>query len=127
VIDPASPLVSVRNISKTFGGAAALRDVSIDFLSGEIHGLLGHNGSGKSTLIKILSGYHAPDSGSLEVNGVPVSLPLPPGAFRHLGMQFVHQDLGLVPSLTVLENLRIGDVVESGRWFISWKHHLSQA
>src|ERR1700744_4427524 len=88
--------LAMRRISKSFGGEQALDDVNFSVAPGEIHGLLGENGSGKSTLIKILSGYHAPDSGELEVHGEAVTLPLVPGQFRELGLEFVHQDLGLV-------------------------------
>lgn len=115
------PVLSVRHLSKSFGGAQALKDVELAVLPGEVHGLLGENGSGKSTVIKILAGYHAPDDGELEVNGEPVKLPLVPGQFRDLGMSFVHQDLGLIPSLSVVENLRIGELAASKRRFhISW-------
>ena len=80
-------------------------------MPGEVHGLLGKNGSGKSTLVKILAGFHAPDPGGrLKFNGEHVALPLKPGDFRRLGMSFVHQNLGLVPSLTVLENLRLAQL-----------------
>ena len=78
-------------------------------LPGEVHGLLGENGSGKSTLIKILAGFHEPDAGELRIDGEPVRLPLATGQFRELGMSFVHQDLGLVESLSVLENLRVAE------------------
>jgi ribose transport system ATP-binding protein len=95
---------------------------------GEVHGLLGENGSGKSTLIKVLAGYHAPDAGELEVDGEPVRLPLRPGQFRQLGMSFVHQDLGLVLSLTALENLRVGELASSrNRWGISWSRERRRA
>ena len=115
------PVVALRNISKTFVGVRALDEVEFTIRRGEIHGLLGENGSGKSTLIKILSGFHAPDGGGeLEINGRPVSLPLRPGQFRSLGMSFVHQDLGLVPSLSVLENLLVGNLTETQSWRLSW-------
>ncbi len=90
-------------------------------MPGEVHGLLGKNGSGKSTLVKILAGFHAPDEGgSLAFNGEAVGLPLKPGDFRRLGMAFVHQNLGLVPSLTVLENLRLVQLTAGNRGFINW-------
>ena len=77
---------------------------------GEIHGLLGQNGSGKSTLVKILAGYHAPDAGTgeLELRGEHVALPLTPSAIRGT-VGFVHQDLGLVDSLTVWENMFVSE------------------
>ena len=65
------PVIALRGLSKTFGGARALDSVDLTIQRGEIHGLLGENGSGKSTLIKILAGFHAPDEGELEVNGAP--------------------------------------------------------
>lgn len=115
------PVVSARRISKRFAGVRALDDAGITVLPGEVHGLLGPNGSGKSTLVKVLAGYHAPDSGgALEVAGQAVALPLQPARAAELGMSFVHQDLGLIPSLSVAENLRLTDLATSRRWFISW-------
>lgn len=123
------PVIQLNHISKTFGGVRALADVDLTIERGEIHGLVGENGSGKSTLIKILAGYHGPDhdGGALSVNGHPVRLPLRPGQFRQLGMSFVHQDLGLVPSLTVLENLRVGNLSAPGGWRISWGRERERA
>ncbi|MDA8261640.1 MAG: ATP-binding cassette domain-containing protein, partial [Actinomycetota bacterium] len=89
----------VSDLSKSFGGAKALDDVTVSVKAGEVHGLVGRNGSGKSTLIKILSGYHAPDSwGSFQVAGKAAQLPLMPGQPASLGLSFVHQDLGLLSS-----------------------------
>jgi ribose transport system ATP-binding protein len=123
-----APLLRIRGLSKAFGGARALTDVDLEVLPAEVHGLLGENGSGKSTLIKILAGFHAPDAGELEVRGVPVRLPLSPGQFRQLGMEFVHQDLGLIPSLTVLENLRVGAFAAPARsLYVSWKRERQRA
>jgi ribose transport system ATP-binding protein len=97
-------------------------------LPSEIHGLLGENGSGKSTLIKILAGYHEPDAGSLIVNGSDVRLPLRAGEYRDLGFEFVHQDLGLIPTLSVTENLYLSEVASPrNRWFISWTRAANQA
>ena len=118
----AVPRLELRHLSKSFGGTRALDDVDLSVLPGEVHGLLGENGSGKSTLIKILAGFHDPDSGELLVNGSDVGLPLAPGRFRELGMSFVHQDLGLVESLSVLENLLVAELASSrSRWRIAWR------
>jgi ribose transport system ATP-binding protein len=120
-VSGAAPRLAVRGLSKAFGGTHALRDVDLTVLPAEVHGLLGENGSGKSTLIKILAGYHEPDAGELAIDGAPVHLPLAPGAFRELGMSFVHQDLGLVDTLSVLENLRVAELASSrSRLHISW-------
>jgi ribose transport system ATP-binding protein len=121
-------VLRIADIRKTFGGARALDGVSLDVGPGEIHGLLGKNGSGKSTLVKILAGFHAPDSGgSLEFNGRATPLPLRPGDFRRLGMSFVHQNLGLAPSLTVLENLRFAHLTTAKTAFIDWRAERAEA
>jgi ribose transport system ATP-binding protein len=122
------PALVARGISKSFGGTRALADVGLTVLAGEVHGLLGENGSGKSTLIRILAGYHAPDpGGELEVGGRPVGLPLRPGEPRRLGLSFVHQDLGLIPSLSVLENLRLGELSVGRGLRISWSRERRRA
>ncbi|MFL5287186.1 MAG: sugar ABC transporter ATP-binding protein [Rhodopila sp.] len=115
------PALEIRRLSKTFGGQKALREVDFSLLPGEVHGLLGQNGSGKSTLIKVLAGFHEPDPGAtLSVFGQDVPLPVPPGEFRRLELSFVHQTLGLVPSLTVLENLLLPRLSTSRAWRIDW-------
>ena len=116
------PALSVRDLTKSFGGTLALDRVSFDVAAGEVRGLLGQNGSGKSTFVKLLAGFHVPDSGTLSLHGQPVRLPLNVGQFRRLGLSFVHQNLGLVPSLSVLENLRVGALTRPGQAFISWAH-----
>jgi ribose transport system ATP-binding protein len=120
---PAATVAALRlwDLSKTFGGQKALDNASLEIAPGEVHGLLGQNGCGKSTLIKILAGFHAPDPGSrLEIGGTEVPLPLAPGEFRKHRMSFVHQHLGLIPSLTALENLLLGRLAESDAWAINW-------
>ncbi len=107
-----APVLEVSGLTKSFGGMLALDDVSLTIMPGEVHALVGENGSGKSTLIKCLAGFHAPEPGAeLKVGGVPVPLPFGPGEFRQFGLSFVHQDLGLIPELTVLENFVVGDLV----------------
>jgi ribose transport system ATP-binding protein len=95
-------LLCLRNVSKTFPGTRALRAVDLEVEAGEIHALIGQNGSGKSTLIKVLAGFHHPDPGAEAwFDGEPFALT----DARHDGLRFVHQDLGLVPELSALENL----------------------
>jgi ribose transport system ATP-binding protein len=100
--------LSIRRLCKSFNGVQVLKDVDLEIRPGEVHGLLGENGSGKSTMIKVLAGFHTPDEGEMTAWGREVPLPLAPGQFREIGLEFVHQDLGLIPSLSVLENLRLG-------------------
>jgi ribose transport system ATP-binding protein len=115
------PALRLWDLSKTFGGQKALDKASLEIAPGEVHGLLGQNGCGKSTLIKILAGFHAPDPGSrLEIGGAEVGLPLAPGQFRKHRMSFVHQHLGLIPSLTTLENLLLGRLAEREVWAMNW-------
>ena len=103
-----SPAVEIRGLSKTFGVKTVLDSVELTVPPGEIHVLLGQNGSGKSTLIKILSGYHHPDPGGMvRVGGHGLQFGSPASS-RALGCRFVHQDLGLVESSSVLDNLLIG-------------------
>src|SRR6478672_10311300 len=116
-----NPVLSATGLTKTFDGQVALNAVDLTVHQGEVHGLVGQNGSGKSTLVKILSGYHEPDPGSaLSVNGVALEFPLRPGTSRLAGMSFVHQDLGLAPEMTVLENLRVGRFRTRPGWRIEW-------
>jgi ribose transport system ATP-binding protein len=123
-----APILRISNLSKNFGGVHALDRVSLSVASGEVHGLLGQNGSGKSTLIKILSGFHAPDpGGQLWIDGREVALPVAPEALREYGLSFVHQHLGFVPSLTVLENLLVYDLAVADRWAINWRAEAQRA
>nr|WP_229655755.1 sugar ABC transporter ATP-binding protein [Pantoea sp. 201603H] len=117
------PALRLSGITKTFGGQRALDNVSLEIARGEVHGLLGQNGCGKSTLIKILAGFHAPDpGGQLAICGTDVPLPLAAGAFRHHRISFVHQQLALIPALSVLENLLIGRLANEKSVAINWRH-----
>ncbi|MDQ6523966.1 sugar ABC transporter ATP-binding protein [Nocardioides sp. LHD-245] len=110
-------VLHIESLSKTFPAQKALDDVDLELRSGEVHCLLGQNGSGKSTLIKILAGYHAPDPGSAAVlDGRSVVLGSP--TIRDHGVAFIHQDLGLVPDLDVVDNLALGNRY-AGRWWVS--------
>ncbi|WP_298365504.1 sugar ABC transporter ATP-binding protein [uncultured Bradyrhizobium sp.] len=104
---PSASLLTVGGINKRFGGVRALRDVNLEVVSGEVHALLGENGAGKSTLIKILSGVHAADSGTIEIAGRPATFDSPARS-REAGIAVVYQDLSLVESLSVADNLLLG-------------------
>jgi ribose transport system ATP-binding protein len=117
-----NPILSVRGVSKTFVARRVLKDFSLTIMPGEVRGLLGQNGSGKSTFIKILAGYQDADpSAEIEVGGEPVSQPIHPSDPQRLGMAFVHQHLGLVPSETVLENFLVGNFHSRRGWRIPWR------
>ncbi len=104
---PLKPLIRVTGVTKRFGGVQALRGVDLEVLPGEVHALLGENGAGKSTLIKILSGVHAYDQGSIEIEGTNVAFDSPAQS-RNAGVAVVYQDLSLVESLSVAANLMLG-------------------
>jgi simple sugar transport system ATP-binding protein len=96
--------IRVENVSKSFGVVQALEDVSLYVRPGEVLGLIGDNGAGKSTLVKILTGFHKPDSGTIHVFGEEVQLKSVSHA-RSLGIDTVFQDLALVPGMTVYHNM----------------------
>ena len=102
-----APVVSLTGITKRFGAVLANSDISLDLFAGEVHVLLGENGAGKSTLIGILSGLLQPDSGTIKVRGRPVTIAAPREAIA-LGIGTVFQHATLVPTLTVAENLLLG-------------------
>lgn len=102
------PALEVSRLSKTFESHTVLRELGLTLASGEIHVLVGENGSGKSTLIKVLSGLHQPDrGGAVRIGGESLTFGSPSES-RRLGARFVHQDLGLIESLTVLDNVLLG-------------------
>ena len=104
------PIVEVRGIVKSFGATRALRDVNLVLRASRVHALLGANGCGKSTLVKILAGYHVPDDGEVVHAGRSAA-----------AIAFVHQDLGLVPTLSVTENLVLGSGFRLRAGAIDWR------
>jgi len=99
--------LEMHDIHKRFGATIALEQVDFSVLAGEVHALVGENGAGKSTLMKILSGVHRPDKGSMYIDGKPFQ-PLNPLQARHQGIGMIYQELSLVPHLTVEENILLG-------------------
>ncbi|HYM66134.1 MAG TPA: ATP-binding cassette domain-containing protein [Patescibacteria group bacterium] len=112
-VETLAPVMAVRNVSKSYGGVAAVSDVSLEFPAGSVTAIVGDNGAGKSTLIKILSGVLQPDSGHLEIDGHTVRFASPHTA-RSLGVETVHQDLSLADHRDVAENLFMGRELEHG-------------
>jgi rhamnose transport system ATP-binding protein len=102
-----SRLLELKAITKAFAGVQALKGVSFDLKAGEVHALVGENGAGKSTLIKVITGAHLPDEGTIEVLGQKVEGLDPVGA-RGLGIAAIYQQPALFPDLTVAENIAIG-------------------
>ena len=108
--DPLSeggPVLTFRELTKTFGQTVAVDHVSFDVHSGEIHALVGENGAGKSTLIRMLAGDYSPDLGDILLAGQPVRFADPSEALKH-GIGFVHQVPMFVPNLSITENLLLG-------------------
>ena len=113
-------VISVENISKSFGGVNALQQVSMTVRRGEIHCLAGENGSGKSTLIKVISGYYRPDSGTIRIDGRTFTSLTPAESIRH-GVQVIYQDFSLFPNLSVMENLALNAEVARGSHLVSYR------
>lgn len=117
------PTVQLNRVSKSFGDARALDDVSLNLKGGEVTAVVGHNGSGKSTLTNVLCGNVVPDSGSVMVEGVEVELESPAMA-TSVGVRILPQSLEIYPSLSVLENIFMGQELVRGFPFfrlMDWK------
>ena len=102
-----TPVLALREVSKSFGAVRALRIVHLSLVPGEAHALVGENGAGKSTLVKILAGAVTPDSGEIELLGAPVTLSTPAAA-QDAGIAVIYQEPTLFPDLTVAENIFMG-------------------
>src|SRR6266576_245062 len=102
-----TPVLELRDISKSFGSVEALSDVDLEVHRGEVMALVGDNGAGKSTLIKSIAGIHSIDSGQILFDGQPVSISGPKDAAK-LGIEVVYQDLALCDNLDVVQNMYLG-------------------
>jgi rhamnose transport system ATP-binding protein len=120
-----SPIFQMQHVSKSFGGAHALRDVHFEIYPGEVHALLGENGAGKSTLIKIITGVHQPDAGQLFLDGLPIRFANTREAQEH-GIAAIYQEPSLFPDLDVAENILVGrQPLRNGR--VDWKRMYQEA
>ena len=100
-------LLELRDIVKTFGSVKALDRASLTLRAGEVHALMGENGAGKSTLIKVLTGVHAPDAGTIVLDGKPIA-PRSPREAERAGISTVYQEVNLIPTLSIADNLLLG-------------------
>lgn len=110
-------VVRMINVSKSFGGVQALKKVDFEVRSGEVHALVGENGAGKSTLLKILQGVHSPTDGEVWVAG-EVMTEFTPASARDHGVAMIFQEMSLVPTLNVAQNVFLGREARSGRGLI---------
>jgi len=116
----AAPILEVRGITKHFDGVQALRGIDLDVRPGEIHALLGENGAGKSTLIKIITGLYQQDQGEVLVAGEQVDFASVRTAHR-AGVVALYQELSIVPTISVAENIVLGEDAPSTLGFVRWK------
>ena len=103
-----TPLLAMQGVGKDYGGVAALKDINFDLKRGEVHAILGENGAGKSTLVKILSGAVMPTRGEIRLEGQLIQI-TGPAQSRRFGIAMVYQETSLVPTMTVAQNLFLGD------------------
>ena len=120
-----SPVLRLDHVSKAFGPVKVIEDVSVDVIPGRVRVLLGENGAGKSTLIKMMSGIYHPDSGFIVIDGNPVDLPTVKAAEAE-GIATIHQELNLVPQMSVAENIMLGRTPSRGG-LVSWGPMRAQA
>ncbi len=109
-----TPFVEMKAIQKSFSGNQVLKDVNFSILPGEVHALMGENGAGKSTLIKVLTGIHKRDAGTIKLKGEEVSFSNPKQAERE-GIVVIHQELNIIPHLTVTQNMFLGRELTFGK------------
>ncbi len=119
-------VLQIQNISKSFPGVKALEDVSVDIKRGSVHALVGENGAGKSTLIKILAGIYTPNGGSIVLNGKKVRFKAPIEA-QKAGISVIHQEIKLAETLTVAENIFLGNLPHTKAGMVDWNRMYSRA
>lgn len=112
-----SKLLEMTGICKGFSGVSVLENVNFEVEAGEVHALLGENGAGKSTLIKILGGIYSKDSGTISINGTPIEINKVEDARKH-GISIIHQELMMIPDLSIAENIFLGHSLKTGSGFV---------
>jgi ribose transport system ATP-binding protein len=116
------PILQMEGIAKSFPGVKAIQNGRFDLYAAEVHALMGENGAGKSTLIKILSGAHRPDAGTIAIDGKPAHIHSPADSQR-AGVAVIYQEFNLVPTLTARENIFLGQEKTRGGFIRSWNEH----
>ena len=119
-------VLEVKQICKSFGDVQVLKNVDFAIEKGEIHGLVGENGAGKSTIIKIISGVYSKDSGQVELDGQPTDFRTPKDAMN-AGIRVIHQEINMVSTLTVAENIFLGNYPKTARGSVDWKTMYAEA
>jgi ribose transport system ATP-binding protein len=114
------PVLSLRNISKTFSGITVLHEINLDFYPGEVHCIVGENGAGKSTLIKIISGAYQSDDGTISYQGQELKHNTPRWA-RENGINAIYQEIDLIPTLNAVENISLGNEPTRRGGEIDWR------
>ncbi len=120
------PLLEMRAVAKSFGGVHALKGVDFALQRGEIHALVGENGAGKSTLMKIIAGVHHDYEGTLALAGVPTRFRSPRDALAS-GIGMVHQELSIIPDLSVAENVFLGSQPVGRLGLVAWRQMAAEA
>src|SRR5882724_4156956 len=120
------PILELHDITKAFGGVEALRGVDFALGAGEIHGVVGENGAGKSTLMKIIAGVHADYQGVMRIDGAETRLHSARAAGA-AGIGMVHQELSIVPELSVAENVFLGAQPTGRLGFVDWRRMAREA
>lgn len=120
--------LQLEGLSRSFGAVQALDDVSMTLRAGEVHALMGENGAGKSTLIRLIAGLERPDSGQIMLDGVPLPLGSP-AAMQAARLRFIHQELHVVPALSVAENMHLNHAYPRRFGLVNWGtlHRLARA
>jgi ribose transport system ATP-binding protein len=113
------PIIQLKGITKRFGTLTALDNVDFDLREGEVHALVGENGAGKSTLMRILAGIYANDEGQYLIDGKPITLHSPRDALNR-GIGMIHQELSVMPELSVAENMFLGRQLTTRFGVVDW-------